>query len=180
MVKSTIGIIYADASWFICIYASSHGAAWLNLVICLLLWNLQAVPLTLLALVLSFDHRKTKDVAARSDMSPSRKWLKYVWYALISYVVGFVIASLLGILITPVSPGRLLVLPGHTISGVYTFLSFAYGAMLSWIMPICKHRALLYQLPLETYIWCQYCLFFFFWTCDVRPHVAKDIQGIVK
>jgi signal peptide peptidase-like protein 3 len=61
----------------------------------------------LLALVLSFDHRKSKDMAVASDMSPSSKRRKYVWYALTGYGVGLVTALAAGILSQSPQPALL-------------------------------------------------------------------------
>lgn len=70
-----------------------------------------AIPGMLLALVLSFDHRKSKDVAVASDMSPSSKRRKYVWYALTGYGVGLVTALAAGILSQSPQPALLYLVP---------------------------------------------------------------------
>ncbi|XP_047072020.1 signal peptide peptidase-like 1 [Lolium rigidum] len=70
-----------------------------------------AIPGMLLALVLSFDHRKSKDMAVASDMSPSSKRRKYVWYALTGYGVGLVTALAAGILSQSPQPALLYLVP---------------------------------------------------------------------
>lgn len=70
-----------------------------------------AIPGMLLALVLSFDHRKSKDVAVPSDLSPSSKRRKYVWFALTGYGVGLVTALAAGILSQSPQPALLYLVP---------------------------------------------------------------------
>lgn len=62
---------------------------------------LQAIPGMLLALVLSFDHHKSKDIDVSS------KGFKYVWYALLGYAVGLVSALAAGILSQSAQPALL-------------------------------------------------------------------------
>ncbi|KAF8365138.1 hypothetical protein HHK36_032883 [Tetracentron sinense] len=50
-----------------------------------------AIPAMLLALVLCFDHQKSKDIVNPGDRS-SFKGHKYIWYALPGYAVGLVAA----------------------------------------------------------------------------------------
>lgn len=70
-----------------------------------------AIPGMLLALVLSFDHRKSKEAVAPSDSSPSPKRRKYVWYALTGYGVGLVTALAAGILSQSAQPALLYLVP---------------------------------------------------------------------
>ena len=65
----------------------------------------------LLALVLCFDHRKSKGVAVPSDMSPSSKHRKYGWYALTGYGIGLVTALAAGILSQSPQPALLYLVP---------------------------------------------------------------------
>ncbi|KAM3210706.1 hypothetical protein ACQJBY_064584 [Aegilops geniculata] len=70
-----------------------------------------AIPGMLLALVLSFDHRKSKGVAVPSDLSPTSKRRKYVWFALTGYGVGLVTALAAGILSQSPQPALLYLVP---------------------------------------------------------------------
>ncbi|KAF0892754.1 hypothetical protein E2562_017717 [Oryza meyeriana var. granulata] len=65
-----------------------------------------AIPGMLLALVLSFDYRKIKDMSVSSDMPPSKQQ-KYVWYALTGYGAGLVTALAAGILSQSPQPALL-------------------------------------------------------------------------
>ncbi|MFQ6664802.1 hypothetical protein Gotur_031791 [Gossypium turneri] len=56
-----------------------------------------AIPAMLLALVLCFDHRKTRETVSLLDLHSS-KGHKYIWYALPGYAVGLVTALAAGIL----------------------------------------------------------------------------------
>ncbi|MQL84194.1 hypothetical protein Taro_016693 [Colocasia esculenta] len=70
-----------------------------------------AIPGMLLALVFSFDHRKSRDITTPVD-APSSKGHKYVWYALSGYAIGLVTALAAGILTHSPQPALLyLVLP---------------------------------------------------------------------
>uniref|UniRef100_A0A0E0EXB5 Signal peptide peptidase-like 1 n=1 Tax=Oryza meridionalis TaxID=40149 RepID=A0A0E0EXB5_9ORYZ len=69
-----------------------------------------AIPGMLLALVLSFDHRKIKDMSVSQDMPPSKQ-RKYVWYALTGYGVGLVTALAAGILSQSPQPALLYLVP---------------------------------------------------------------------
>jgi hypothetical protein len=97
----------------------------------------------LLALVLSFDHRKSKDVAVASDMSPSSKQRKYVWYALTGYGVGLVTALAAGILSQSPQPALLYLVGvacvGFSDIAIILFLPPSY-AFLTCVAPICKHQ----------------------------------------
>ncbi|KAL3630589.1 Signal peptide peptidase-like 1 [Castilleja foliolosa] len=65
-----------------------------------------AIPSMLLALVLSFDHRKIQDSSTASDFQ-SLKGLKYFPYALFGYAVGLVSALAAGILTRSPQPALL-------------------------------------------------------------------------
>ncbi|KAG8048323.1 hypothetical protein GUJ93_ZPchr0008g14196 [Zizania palustris] len=69
-----------------------------------------AIPGMLLALVLSFDHRKIKDMTISPDTPPSKQ-RKYVWYALTGYGVGLVAALAAGILSQSPQPALLYLVP---------------------------------------------------------------------
>lgn len=71
-----------------------------------LLFTLQAIPAMLLALVLSFDHRRSKDLVNLLDMHSS-KGHKYIWYALPGYAIGLVTALAAGILTNSPQPALL-------------------------------------------------------------------------
>ena len=66
---------------------------------------LQAIPGMLLALVLSFDHRKNRDMVGPVDASS--KGHKYMWCALFGYAVGLVTALAAGILTQSAQPALL-------------------------------------------------------------------------
>ena len=51
----------------------------------------------LLALILCFDHRKSRDVVNLFDLKSS-KGHKYIWYALPGYAIGLVSALAAGVL----------------------------------------------------------------------------------
>ncbi|KAK4492764.1 hypothetical protein RD792_000083 [Penstemon davidsonii] len=65
-----------------------------------------AIPSMLLALVLCFDHRKTKDAAPILD-EQSPKGFKYFRYALSGYAIGLVTALVAGILTSSPQPALL-------------------------------------------------------------------------
>ena len=67
---------------------------------------MQAIPSMLLALVLSFDHRRSKDSVSPLDI-PSSKRHKYIWYALSGYAIGLVTALGAGILTHSPQPALL-------------------------------------------------------------------------
>lgn len=60
----------------------------------------------LLALVLCFDHRKTRDVVNIFDLKSS-KGHKYIWYALPGYAIGLVAALAAGVLTHSPQPALL-------------------------------------------------------------------------
>ncbi|XP_074282198.1 signal peptide peptidase-like 1 [Silene latifolia] len=64
-----------------------------------------AIPGMLLALVLSFDHRKNKDPITSS------KGHKYIWYAICGYAVGLVTALAAGLLSQSPQPALLYLVP---------------------------------------------------------------------
>uniref|UniRef100_A0A1D1XNE8 Signal peptide peptidase-like 3 n=1 Tax=Anthurium amnicola TaxID=1678845 RepID=A0A1D1XNE8_9ARAE len=79
-----------------------------------------AIPGMLLALVLCFDHRKSRDIAPGDAFSS--KGHKYVWYALSGYAVGLVTALAAGILTHSPQPALLYLVPSTL--GPVTFLSW--------------------------------------------------------
>ncbi|KAH7691765.1 Peptidase A22B signal peptide peptidase protein [Dioscorea alata] len=80
-----------------------------------------AIPGMLLALVLYFDYRKSKDMDGPFDSS-SPKGHKYVWYALSGYAVGLIIALGAGILSQSPQPALLYLVPSTL--GPVIFLSW--------------------------------------------------------
>lgn len=66
----------------------------------------QAIPAMLLALVLSFDHRKIRDSVNLLDINSS-KGHKYIWYALAGYAIGLVTALAAGVLTHSPQPALL-------------------------------------------------------------------------
>lgn len=66
----------------------------------------QAIPSMLLALVLCFDHRKSRDSVNLSDINSS-KGHKYIWYALAGYAIGLVTALAAGVLTHSPQPALL-------------------------------------------------------------------------
>lgn len=79
-----------------------------------------AIPSMLLALVLCFDHRKSKDLGNPMDTLP--KGYKYSWYALTGYGIGLVIALAAGILSHSPQPALLYLVPSTL--GPVIFLSW--------------------------------------------------------
>ncbi|XP_057951517.1 signal peptide peptidase-like 1 isoform X2 [Malania oleifera] len=69
-----------------------------------------AIPAMLLALVLCFDHRKSRDSVNPLDL-PSSKGHKYIWYALTGYAVGLVTALAAGVLTHSPQPALLYLVP---------------------------------------------------------------------
>ncbi|CAI9092241.1 OLC1v1027433C1 [Oldenlandia corymbosa var. corymbosa] len=69
-----------------------------------------AIPSMLLALVLFFDYRKSKDSENALDMPPT-KGFKYIRYALFGYAVGLVTALSAGILTRSPQPALLYLVP---------------------------------------------------------------------
>lgn len=68
----------------------------------------QAIPSMLLALVLCFDHQKSRESAppSKGDGSAS-KGFKYIWYALTGYSLGLISALAAGILTRSPQPALL-------------------------------------------------------------------------
>ncbi|KAJ6843772.1 signal peptide peptidase-like 1 [Iris pallida] len=79
-----------------------------------------AIPGMLLALVLCFDHRKSRETGNLVDTSS--KGPKYVWYALFGYAVGLVTALAAGILSQSPQPALLYLVPSTL--GPVLFLSW--------------------------------------------------------
>jgi hypothetical protein len=70
------------------------------------MFSLQAIPSMLLALVLCFDHRKSRDSVNLIDIN-SAKGHKYIWYALTGYAIGLVTALAAGVLTHSPQPALL-------------------------------------------------------------------------
>lgn len=66
----------------------------------------QAIPAMLMALVLCFDHRKSRDTVDPFDIRNS-KGHKYIWYALPGYAIGLVFALAAGVLTHSPQPALL-------------------------------------------------------------------------
>ncbi|KAJ7974177.1 Signal peptide peptidase-like protein [Quillaja saponaria] len=69
-----------------------------------------AIPAMLLALVLCFDHRKSRDTVKLVDIHSS-KGHKYIWYALPGYAIGLVTALAAGVLTHSPQPALLYLVP---------------------------------------------------------------------
>uniref|UniRef100_A0A5B7BBZ7 Putative signal peptide peptidase-like 1 n=1 Tax=Davidia involucrata TaxID=16924 RepID=A0A5B7BBZ7_DAVIN len=69
-----------------------------------------AIPSMLLALVLCFDHRKSRDSVNPLDVA-SPKGHKYIWYAISGYAIGLVTALAAGILTHSPQPALLYLVP---------------------------------------------------------------------
>ncbi|CAH8384571.1 unnamed protein product [Eruca vesicaria subsp. sativa] len=69
-----------------------------------------AIPAMLLALILCFDYRKTRDVVNLFDLKSS-KGHKYIWYALPGYAIGLVSALAAGVLTHSPQPALLYLVP---------------------------------------------------------------------
>ncbi|KAK6925822.1 Peptidase A22B, signal peptide peptidase [Dillenia turbinata] len=80
-----------------------------------------AIPAMLLALVLGFDHRKSRDLLNPLDMGSS-KGHKYIWFALSGYAVGLVTALSAGVLTRSPQPALLYLVPSTL--GPIVFISW--------------------------------------------------------
>ncbi|KAG2249994.1 hypothetical protein Bca52824_089622 [Brassica carinata] len=69
-----------------------------------------AIPAMLLALILCFDHRKSRDVVNLFDLKSS-KGHKYIWYALPGYAIGLVSALAAGVLTHSPQPALFYLVP---------------------------------------------------------------------
>ncbi|GAB4858275.1 Signal peptide peptidase-like 1 [Ancistrocladus abbreviatus] len=69
-----------------------------------------AIPAMLLALVLCFDHRKSRDSVGPMDLA-STKGRSYIWYATSGYAIGLVTALAAGILTDSPQPALLYLVP---------------------------------------------------------------------
>lgn len=69
-----------------------------------------AIPAMLMALVLCFDHRKSRDTVDPFDIRNS-KGHKYIWYALPGYAIGLVFALAAGVLTHSPQPALLYLVP---------------------------------------------------------------------
>lgn len=67
---------------------------------------LQAIPAMLLALVLCFDYRKSRDIVTLLELHSS-KANKYIWYALPGYAIGLIAALAAGVLTHSPQPALL-------------------------------------------------------------------------
>ena len=95
------------------------SAIFANFVLVMFLW--QAIPAMLLALVLSFDHRKIRDSVNLLDINSS-KGHKYIWYALAGYAIGLVTALAAGVLTHSPQPALLYL--------VFFFFNFNFCVLL--------------------------------------------------
>lgn len=69
-----------------------------------------AIPGMLLALVLCFDHRKSRDLINASDLASS-KGHTYIWHAVSGYAIGLISALAAGILTRSPQPALLYLVP---------------------------------------------------------------------
>lgn len=69
-----------------------------------------AIPAMLLALVLCFDHRKSRETVSPFDFASSRGH-KYIWYAISGYAIGLIVALAAGILTHSPQPALLYLVP---------------------------------------------------------------------
>ncbi|KAK4740700.1 hypothetical protein SAY87_024288 [Trapa incisa] len=69
-----------------------------------------AIPAMLLALVLCFDHRKSRDIVSLLDLHSS-KGHKYISYALPGYAIGLIVALSAGVLTRSPQPALLYLVP---------------------------------------------------------------------
>ncbi|CAL1404959.1 unnamed protein product [Linum trigynum] len=69
-----------------------------------------AIPAMLLALVLCFDHRKSRDTVSLLELHSS-KGHKYIWYALPGYAIGLITALAAGVLTQSPQPALLYLVP---------------------------------------------------------------------
>lgn len=69
-----------------------------------------AIPAMLMALVLCFDHRKSRDTVDPFDIRNS-KGHKYIWYALPGYAIGLVFTLAAGVLTHSPQPALLYLVP---------------------------------------------------------------------
>lgn len=90
----------------------------------------------LLALVLYFDYRKSKDMDSPLDSS-SPKGHKYVWYALSGYAVGLITALGAGILSQSPQPALLYLVSFHTRPNDQ-FMNALLFLLLSWFLALLK------------------------------------------
>ncbi|XP_021826979.1 signal peptide peptidase-like 1 [Prunus avium] len=80
-----------------------------------------AIPAMLLALVLCFDHRRSRDSINLLEMHSS-KGHKYIWYALPGYAIGLVTALAAGVLTHSPQPALLYLVPSTL--GPIVFISW--------------------------------------------------------
>lgn len=78
-----------------------------------------AIPGMLLALVLCFDHRKSRDIGNVTDV-PFVKGRKYIWYALSGYAAGLIAALAAGVLTRSPQPALLYLVPSTLGPVVFT------------------------------------------------------------
>lgn len=102
----------------------------------------QAIPAMLLALILCFDHRKTRDVVNIFDLKSS-KGHKYIWYALPGYAIGLVAALAAGVLTHSPQPALLYLV--------------IYLHLLNFFVPLVLHEKYMFYLYLCTTVSIQ-CL----------------------
>lgn len=96
----------------------------------------QAIPSMLLALVLCFDHRKSRDSVNLLDIYSS-KGTKYIWYALAGYAIGLVTALSAGVLTRSPQPALLYLVYFYLNFFVAIFVtSFIFYMNVSFILPV--------------------------------------------
>lgn len=106
------------------------------------MFTLQAIPAMLLALVLSFDHRKSRDIVSLLDLHSS-KGHKYIWYALPGYASGLVVALAAGVLTHSPQPALLYLVStynlffdfSHRSCFTFSFLSQTYFLLVALFFP---------------------------------------------
>ncbi|OVA14051.1 Presenilin/signal peptide peptidase [Macleaya cordata] len=89
-----------------------------------------AIPGMLLALVLCFDHRRSRDSMTPMEVS-SAKGQKYIWYAVSGYAIGLVTALAAGILTQSPQPALLYLVPS-TLGPVIVISWFRKELMELW------------------------------------------------
>lgn len=97
----------------------------------------------LLALILCFDHRKSRDTVNLLDMHSS-KGHKYIWYALPGYAIGLVTALAAGVLTQSPQPALLYLV---SLLVILKFIGIvSYSLMRLMAVSSCKLQFLLLDL----------------------------------
>jgi hypothetical protein len=94
---------------------------------------LQAIPAMLLALVLCFDYRKSRDPMNLLDLHSS-KGHRYIWYALPGYAIGLVTALAAGVLTHSPQPALLYLV---LLLAMYLFVEYYSWNIHAFCMPDC-------------------------------------------